>query len=373
MAKRLFKNFLFVLLFALSACSLPTVNKKLYHSVAWLNYDNTLLYRDSKVEDGAIPVYKGETPTKPCEEKGFEYKFIGWTPDIVPAYVDASYTATFEKTVAKCDYNDVEGTEPVVDLTNKTVEYGLYPKTYINDSDLLGTLNSIAEPEPIGWYLFNGTFYAKLTSSQKNDAKFDDSTKIVEGEEYWFKCEPISWKILEENNGEYLLLSSLLLDTHIFDYNSNNYKDSDVRAWLNNEFFTRAFCLNDNYIKTTNVDNSASTTDANDNDAVCENTQDKVFMLSYKDYLNENYGFTTIKSTSSTRWCQTTEWARASGAYVASRTGMYNVGYYWTRSPVSKTTTNAYSVGEDGALYPDPIGTGLALSACVRPCITFVM
>ena len=95
---------------------------------------------------------------------------------------------------------------------------------------------------------------------------------------------------------------------------ANNYKYSDLRQWLTNDFYNSAFALDDSLVQTTLVDNSASTTSSSSNSYACENTEDKVFLPSYKDYSNSSYGFPTNAGSSKARYSKTTDWARARGA-----------------------------------------------------------
>lgn len=240
-----------------------------------------------------------------------------------------------------------EDPTPTISADKKTITYGLYPQTNVNDASLISALNALTTPESNGWYLYNDEYYAKAVANPYgSNNKFDNGTTIVSGTTYWFKCEPITWDVLSNNNGEYYLLSSVLLDVHRYGENysdtkqktdykgesasvyANNYKYSDIRTWLNTDFYNSAFALNNEYIQITTVDNSPSTTDSSSNTYACENTLDKVFLPSYKDYINSDYGF----STTSTRYCKTTDWARVRGAkYNGIGDYKYN-GYYWTRS-----------------------------------------
>ena len=235
--------------------------------------------------------------------------------------------------------------KPTISTNSKQITYGIYPQTHVSDTTLLSTLNTLTTAESNGWYLYNNAYYAKLTANPYSSSyTFDDGTKIVSGTTYWFKCEPITWKILESNNGEYKLLSTVLLDAHRYDSSSNNYKNSEIRSWLNNEFYNTAFSLNNSYIQTTEVDNSASTTYSSTNSYACENTNDKVYLLSHQDYCNADYGF----STSTARQCKTTDYARANGAY--RDTSFNNNGYYWTRSPSSSDSDYVGYVSHGGIL-----------------------
>ncbi len=292
-----------------------------------------------------------------------------------------TYTATFtsaafstqtykQKTSDKIPYY---GEVPLLSEDGKTLTYGLYPQTNVNDEELLTALNALTTPETNGYYFYENAYYTKLSATPLPylDFTFDNGTVIENGTNYWFKCEPITWNVLSNNNGEYYILSSVLLDTHCYysDTNnrviggkiiySNNYEHSDIRSWLNDEFYNSAFALSNSHIQTTTVYNSASTTSPSENPYVCNDTEDKVFLPSYQDYINSNYGFLDSEDYTKTRECKTTDWARARGAYCDCDTDssyQYN-GFYWTRSPYSSgsSPTNdddvrAWYVDIDGQL-----------------------
>ena len=191
-------------------------------------------------------------------------------------------------------------------------------------------------------------------------------------------------------NEEYYTLSNTLLDVHCYyDYSSssertidgqtiynNNYEYSDIRLWLNNQFFDSAFALNSKNIQITLVDNSAATTQAtSENNYACNDTMDKVFLPSYQDYINSAYGFSTSGDSSDTRCCKVTDWARARGANCSTDTSYLYNGYYWTRSPTTEYLSSyAYNVTYKGAL-----STGFSSFTqrtvgnthyCVRPAIS---
>ncbi|MBR3149954.1 MAG: hypothetical protein IKF64_07270 [Eubacterium sp.] len=105
---------------------------KLYipYTIIWKNYDGTVLETDTRLPEGDVPNYDGETPTKPDDEE-YTYTFEGWTPEVVAATGDAVYTATFtavpkintytviwqnyDGTVLETDENVEEGTIPNYD------------------------------------------------------------------------------------------------------------------------------------------------------------------------------------------------------------------------------------------------------------------
>jgi len=260
--------------------------------------------------------------------------------------------------------NESLGITPMFSTKNKTVTYGLYPQKNVNDSSLVSALNALTTPESNGWYLYNDEYYAKLSATPYTansfTSKFDNGTTIVRKTTYWFKCEPIVWNVLSNSNGKRYVLSSVLLDAHCY-YDSqssrtidgktvyaNNYKYSDIRTWLNNDFYNSAFALGNSHIQTTTVDNRASTTNSTSNSYACANTEDNVFLPSYKNYINSSYGFSESTSSTNTRYCRTTDWARARGAwYETSSSYLYN-GHYWTRSPRSDHSYSAWYVRYDG-------------------------
>ncbi len=282
--------------------------------------------------------------------------------------------------------NESLGITPMFSTKNNTVTYGLYPQTNVNDSSLVSALNALETPESNGWYLYENEYYAKLLSATPRNYgyTFDNGTKIKSGTTYWFKCEPITWNVLLNSNGEYYILSSVLLDACCY-YNStssrtiigdrtvyaNNYEYSDIRTWLNNDFYYSAFALGKSYIQTTIVDNSADTTDSTSNSYVCNNTQDKVFLPSYQDYINDSYGFSTETDPDDARCCKTTDWARAMGAWCSTVLPHLYTNLYWTRSPDSGSSKGAWYVDYDGSLcYGDENVTYVdATYGSVRPAI----
>ena len=307
------------------------------------------------------------------------YLFKGWYYNDVKVSINLTYIFTMPTK----DYSliarfwtkeEAYGLTPLLSEDGKTLTYGLYPQTNVNDSTLVSALNALTTPESNGWYLYNSDYYAKVSATPDGSGnKFDNGTSIVKGRTYWFKCEPITWNVLSNNDGEYYILSSVLLDAQCYYYNftstrtidgktiyPNNYKYSDIRTWLNNDFYNSAFALGNSYIQTTTVDNSAATTNFFPNKYACNNTQDKVFLPSLLDYT----GF----STKDTRYCRTTDWARARGAACYTSSGSYQYcGYYWTRSPYGDSSERAWYVSYNGNLRYSYVDYE---SFSVRPAIT---
>ena len=328
--------------------------------VTWVNYDDEILQEDKNVIPGTMPTYKGDIPTRSDEE--YIYIFTGWTPKVGPVLEDVTYKATYSQ---KDKDASIPGLKPVLSSDNKTIQYGYYPSTHVKDSSLISILEDLDQVNQYGYKFYNDEYYVKVESDVYNNESynFNDGDQITNHEEYWFKCEPISWDVISVSEGVYTLISSELLDCHEFNdtfvikdgINPNNYKESSVREYLSNEFYSLAFLYNDTHILDTDVDNSGSTTDDNENIFACENTTDKVYLISYQEALNlEN------------KTAKTTDYARALGAWNSKDNSYLHNGAYWTRSPSSVFNYASWNVNSGGHLSEYSVDT---VSFSIRPCI----
>ena len=266
-----------------------------------------------------------------------------------------------------------ESNAPQVDLENKAVTYGLYPQKRILYSDSilsdLKTLTLDDIDDNSGWYLYKGEYYDKVTSPlfPPTNSAFENGDKVLGSTDYWFKCEPITWKILASNEDSYLITSEFLLDAGIYaegTHPSSRYSVSNVREYLNSIFLETAFFKDKGEnILTTKVDNSNNITPNGNYDFSSEDTDDKVFILSYNDLLNSEYGFSSENNNeNNARTAFVTDYARAKGAWCNNE----GIGTYWTRSPDRNRQNNVYDVTSVGLLRSDYAGSS---SIGLRPCI----
>ena len=240
--------------------------------------------------------------------------------------------------------------EPIVDEKAGIVTYGMYPHSRILDEKLISDLEKLQPSNVNDWYYHNGDYYAKLVGkvSATNDPdtyhsnKFINGETIVVGKTYWFRVQAIQWKIVSSDNDKYVLMTSAILNLHRFDASTNNYANSEVRAWLNNSFLPSIFALSSiDRILTNDVDNSASQTDGDSANSACDNTQDKMFLPSYKDMSGASFGNLQQRDFKAIL----TDYAFAQGAYKSadSNNSLYrDCGQYWLRSP-SKANKNQQS------------------------------
>ena len=147
---------------------------------------------------------------------------------------------------------------------------------------------------------------------------------------------PIEWIVMKKEGNQVLLLSKYVLDAKPYneEWEGVTWQTSDIRQWLNNEFYTTAFNKSEKAkIQTSlikNEDNSEyGTSEGND-------TEDKVFLLSEKEA-------ETLFSDEEERIAKATEYAEKSGVYVNEEKSVL----WWLRSP-GEGSNYAVAVTDDG-------------------------
>lgn len=282
--------------------------------------------------------------------------------------------------------------KPIFSPDRKTVWFGNYPQTKVSDENLIKQLNDIqakvrrqlvflddeayiycvayARKNPV---MILGLFDPDEYEKHLNERRFDDGSEIILRKRYWFKCEPIEWKVVVERDGKCLLITKKLLDRRTFfdgdkienftvrDEKTLSYFASDLRYSLNNFFVKYNFLEGEEYILKTDVDNLGT-------------MLDKAFAPSYEEMMNPLYGFPIEKEEGYGREAKTTDWARAKGADFSTEEDTYGNGIYWTRTIVDKMHAphhldfifnTAYVVDYDGSITQMDVD----FLACIRPMI----
>ncbi len=205
-----------------------------------------------------------------------------------------------------------------------------------------------------GYNDYRGVYFTeyRADSTSGNSSSEADSYQAKAGYKtntvYWFKYEKIKWLILSNTDGKAFLLSELQLDSQSYqnidlssestDYqgnkntnavSQNNYKFSSIRSWINQEFYNTAFSSKEKgLISTTTVKNGTDTVRDSDQDKsfVCDDTNDKLFLLSYKDCTSSYLSDYSAKGS---------DYSLSQGLsnYVSDGTVYY--ASYWMRSPAS--------------------------------------
>ena len=258
------------------------------------------------------------------------------------------------------------------------IQYGNYPQSKVTDSSTLALLESKTKNWiSYGYYSGSGDsddgkmepsdymFYADIdvdgdglrdyravridkyrpcytgyTSS--SSTSYQDENGYTTGNIYYFKFEPIEWRILDPTDGlimtekimdsqsynNYLFVESGKEDTYGYRFicwgdpekthYANNYFNSSIRQWLNNDFYYTAFNLNqvNNIRNDVEIDNSAFSDSRSAYGS--PSTKDKIYLLSRKDTDGKYYDGSSI---------YVTDYAKSQGLSMVSSFG--GRGYFW--------------------------------------------
>ena len=242
------------------------------------------------------------------------------------------------------------------------VDLGRYPQHLLDDARTVAELKTkiangelVADPVT-GLYTYQNTLYAKATANPYQNeagtyrASFSNSEEVKKGTDYFFIVEPIQWRVLSGDpnkaGSEVLLLSEDVLSAGMFrsdltvrsfDGNTvyaNNWEYSDLRRFLNNEFFNESFMTGERkFIVSTTVDIGKKTAhyDRYANGKPCD---DKVFLLSYADTANTSYGWNHWTINEDVRKTgKATDYAKAMGVYASLNGGNeHDAAHWWLRS-----------------------------------------
>ena len=137
-------------------------------------------------------------------------------------------------------------------------------------------------------------------------------------------------KYVEADDGRYYVTG---YEGSIF---ANNYEHSEVRKWLINDFYDTAFTgTQQSLINTTEVVNTDNSFDASlgfhNDEYLCENTFDKIFLLSLANIHNANYGYFEDTSYDANKAIIASDYAKVVGAYIYREST--TIGSAWLRSP----------------------------------------
>lgn len=285
------------------------------------------------------------------------------------------------------------------------IYFGVFPKTVLPlDSTVTVDEEDFVEMGANTYYKgSDGEYYAKALENaceyeqiagKYGQIKYKNGEQVKQksaGSYRYFKVEPIKWKVLTTTydiDGEAgsatgaLLLAENILTANVpyeDDRNNrtidgktvypNNYKHSQIRAYLNGltyqgqigeiakwngkGFLQTAFTeAAQEKISTTEVDNRAETTGYKESTYAtayaCENTNDKIFLLSESEVINSSYGFAAFNSSGkgNARIRFPTDYAKANYVYQSSTDG--NGGFWWLRSPLYDDCNRARQVNVDG-------------------------
>ena len=208
-----------------------------------------------------------------------------------------------------------DGKEMHIRHEGNSVWFGAYPQSLKDDGVKINT-----KPDENGVYRGEGESYIKIKATPyDNDDIYDypmiefDNGEVVCDKEYFFRIEPIEWEIVRRDGNRLTLISKRILDATRFDGLTNDYLKSEIKAWLNGEFFLKAF---DYYEKQS-----------------FERGKDKVRLLTLAELENES-----LFATEFDRIKRPTDYAKAKGCEIcyARKASEYSGGGSWWLQDVAE-------------------------------------
>ena len=181
---------------------------------------------------------------------------------------------------------------------------------------------------------------------------------------------PIEWLVLARDGNKALLISRYGLDAQRYnkDNTSVTWETCTLRTWLNGMFYNKAFSSAEQAaILTTDVDNSKSQCYSGWSTSGGNNTQDKVFLLSYAE-ANKYFGVPYGNSSNTKSRVAPTAYAIAHGTWTSSSNKTADgtdAGWWWLRSPGNYQDFAAV-VDTDGSLRNITVNY---VSGSVRPAL----
>ena len=365
------------------------INNLFFADDSLLNYgiSPTAYFSDGTQEtvECTIPV-PDEFSTAPVTiEINHKYELITKTQSLNGSYYIAKSDALTQKPVTGTGF----------------FHFGDFPQTIAGNDITYST-----DPIYNGWYLgSDGYFYAKCitnpykTSSDPKEYQYSNKEQVTKNATRHFKVEPINWRTLTtnyNNTGTRLLLAEKVLLGDIAYYGStenirtfmndgeeitidvNNYKYSNIRAYLNgtqNQFVAEGHAATEydidwsdkgflqtaftpaaqEYIAITSVDNSPKSTAAYSyisTDYACDDTLDKIFLLSLKDVTTTGFLFDSDPALEDRhRKKSSTDYAKANYVWLDGNTVTKNYTNWVLRSPYTSPYYVYYVCSYIGKVY----------------------
>lgn len=286
-----------------------------------------------------------------------EKEFQGWYSDskfenkVTQITADDDITVLYAKwggEVGKAEYKN----EKFVRAAD-SILFGSYPQTLKAESV---TISGSADAN--GYYTgSDGALYAAVQAKPHGNYDFKDGTGIKEGETYYFKVEPLLWRVIGDEDGTLTLLCNEIIYGMNFDSDAALWNESDIRQWLNGEFLENAFSqAQADMIAETQLNNGVTSVPVSatgSNTYVCENTSDKVWLLSYEEVQNTSYGFIgelaqgdgVVQGRDINRMKSVTDYAAACGALkIIGNSDYVGNGSWWLRSAYYGSTASELKV-----------------------------
>ena len=301
------------------------------------NYIETALYtvnfyNGNEILISSQTVEAGKNATEPEESVRdmFGYTFLGWDR----SYLSVSKNLDIYGVYCKVSTNESDSII-YTDINEagyiyEYILFGKYPQTLVSDQELITALANATDTDDDGYIEYLNEEYVALVAVANEGfssaTSFRDGSEMLVGNVYYFKVEPIKWRVYDLGNGEYELISEYILDEQQINLQAtehSGYYFSEMREYLNDTFYNKAFSTDEKLmIINTLVDNTTLSGNCIDN----ENSNDFVYLLSYNDLTSAKYGFDEENS----RIALNTDYTMALGVYTNS--SFNNSGDWWLRT-----------------------------------------
>lgn len=165
----------------------------------------------------------------------------------------------------------------------------------------------------------------------------EDGTKfIVREDKSCYRYEPVKWRVLSvnEDGTNAFLMAENTLDVQRYHDNEDEketvtWETSTLRTWLNDDFMNEAFTSDEqDAIIETEIENKKN---PYADDSVLgdgENTNDRIYLLSFEEAGTEAYGFTETLVETQTRYTDNTDYVNSGGTIKSDEP----CGSYWLRT-----------------------------------------
>jgi hypothetical protein len=286
----------------------------------------------------------GNMPVAP-EASRLGYRFIGWIPALAVATADTTYTAVWMM-------------NPVI--AGDIIEFGSYPQTKVTDTDLISALDALT-PDADNNVIYGANKYKRVYFSQYTtrsggsstspDNTYQDDNGYFTNTVYWFKYEPVRWRVLSNTAGELFVIAESILASRVYQevMAEVTWEASDMRTWLNGAFYNSAFSpVEQAQILTspvTNADNPWYGTDGGND------TTDKLFLLACGEAMNVSLGFDSDSGAQDpARMVQGTDYAKSEGLFVSTG-GAFAGNSSWRLRTPAYMQENTCRATEEGLIY----------------------
>ena len=268
-----------------------------------------------------------------------------------------------------------------VSMPKYYVEFGMYPQT-VAERKAVKAMSATTDSTGYYYSTYDNEHYAKITIANVygNKYTFVNEKDITNRNTYYFKVEPIKWRIFGKltDTGDIerlYLVSDLILDSSSYLAESSYFENpsdmiyynrnvnaratdwvySSLRKWLNGDFYRSAFSKQEKEKINMRV---AGTSIGDDGEQVQET--DNVFVMTYEQAtaMEQSQVFSVVS-----------DFARSKGTWMSIYPDFYGYGRWWTMTEGDTSYRICYG-GTDNLVKVSSAGESIGATYMgVRPVI----